>query len=171
MEEIVPFADIVGKNVWQVNRGIGSFLTMEFGLPRLEIREPKPKNELRSEVSKKILTRRRITVLGEWHLWLQCTSWSMTFEDDPGVNGDSSPADIDNGIRSLDGQKLEMIALRDHATKFVMKFDLGALLKVFPNVETTNSVLLALYGPNDFYQEIVQSSAMELELNLNATSS
>lgn len=165
MEEIKPFADIIGKNVWHVHRGIGSFLTMEFGLPKLEVREPKPKSILRTDVSNELLSRRRITVLGEWHLWLQCASWSLALEQKLEVNGNSSPVDVDERIQNLDGQKLEVLNLSDDAVTFEMKFDLGGLLKVYPDIDTPNSVLVALYGPNGFYQEILQSTTMKLELN------
>src|SRR4051812_45142066 len=71
------FSELYGKAAWGVKPGFGSFITLEFGRPHLEIREPiSPK----SAVSKKlrdVLARRQIVVRGDWHLWIYCCKWQV----------------------------------------------------------------------------------------------
>jgi hypothetical protein len=55
---------LIGQLVWSVRRGVGSFLTMEFGAPHLSIREPITPKAARSAKVRRALSRRRVFVEG-----------------------------------------------------------------------------------------------------------
>src|SRR5690348_4160578 len=69
-----PFRPIYGLPCWNVWWGWGSFLAMEFGEPRLEIREPRSSPELSPRV-RRHLARRLVTLRGEWRLSIHCCQW------------------------------------------------------------------------------------------------
>jgi hypothetical protein len=64
------FEPVLGLPSWLVRKGIGSFITLEFGDPTLTIRDPKPWTA-RTATGEALSTRRRQTsVHGEWHQWM-----------------------------------------------------------------------------------------------------
>jgi hypothetical protein len=66
-EFFVPF---IGDMVWQVRRGYGSFLTMEFGLPHLAVREPIFACPGATARVRRNLERRAVAVVGDCHFWV-----------------------------------------------------------------------------------------------------
>jgi len=66
------FRGIYGKPCGNVKPGHSSFLTLEFGLPHLEVREPIVARKGASPRVQKVLARRNVFVHGEWHLWIYC---------------------------------------------------------------------------------------------------
>ena len=94
------FADVIGKPCWLAKRGHGSFITMEFGEPHLEVREPADAS------SSETLRRRGIAVHGDWHLWIYCCEWRILEEGRVIAHSESPDAEIDKAVRRLDGQKL-----------------------------------------------------------------
>src|SRR5215217_5037296 len=113
-----------GKPCWGVKRGYGSFLTFEFGKPRLEIREPKSLGSSASGRLRESYSRRLATVHGDWHLWIYCCDWVVRKGDV--VIGDSSSARrVDRAAAFLDGQKLLSATLRPRGARTHFEFDLG----------------------------------------------
>ena len=77
----VVFAPVIGRLVWNVHRGEGRYLTMEFGKPHLRVREP---FSLKSETSKRVQRFSRMRgafVYGDWSLFIQ-GDWKVAVEDD-----------------------------------------------------------------------------------------
>ena len=127
----LSFARLVGKPCWGVKRGFGSFLTMEFGEPHLEVREARVSNAESKKV-RDLMARRMVTVRGEWHLWIYCCDWSV-FDDSGKLVGDtSSKRAIDRAAKYLDGQALVASALIPRGMRTVWEFDQGATLKTKP---------------------------------------
>jgi hypothetical protein len=128
------FQPIIGKPCWQVQQGIGSFLTFEFGEPRLHIREPRQASEQASESVKRNAARRSIYVHGDWHLWVYICSWRIYLHDQELANDHLNRRAIKKAINELDGQAPTKVTIsQDLRTTF--EFDLGGRLETFPNIE------------------------------------
>jgi len=118
------FEKLYGKPAWKVSPGWGSFLTMEFGEPHLEITQTKLPS-----------TRRRVTVRGDWHLWIYCCDWHV-FANGKAVGDASlnskSKRKIIKSAQYLDGQKLVHASISDEASSLTLDFDLGGQLVTQP---------------------------------------
>jgi len=125
------FAALAGRPCWGVRRGHGSFLTLEFGRPRLVVFEPRRAPNGASPKVRRSLARRHVFVRGQWHLWIYCCQWSLKV--DGRVVGDwTTKPRVDRAARALDGQRLLgiKIAPRGAGTTFI--FDLGGELETKP---------------------------------------
>ena len=94
-----------GFPCWSVRQGGGSFVTFEFGAPRLEVREPIPHAKVPS------LRRRLVTVRGEHHLWIEQCDWSLLEHDQPIAHSESERAVLSEALARLDGAKLRAVRL------------------------------------------------------------
>ncbi len=102
---------------WEVKRGYGSFLTMEFGEPSLDIFMTGRK-------------RRGVYVHGEWHLWIYCCEWAA-FEGRKLIGDSSKNKGIDKAAAELNGQMLKNVrAYKNGRTDF--RFEYGTLLRTRP---------------------------------------
>jgi hypothetical protein len=122
---------IVGKSCWGVRPGHGSFLTIEFGRPHLEVREP---IAVRKKVTAKVreqMGRRRVYIHGEWHFWIKCCDWEVRYKGKR-VGDSSTKARIRRAADFLDGQKLIRFSILPRKAQSIFVFDLGASLKTFP---------------------------------------
>src|SRR5689334_12556335 len=72
------FAPLIGRLVWQVKRGVGSMLTMEFGEPHLRVHEPVEPLYRRSPKVVRLQRRRRVFPKGDWHFWIEYAAWKIT---------------------------------------------------------------------------------------------
>ena len=125
------FAKLRGKPCWGVKRGFGSFLTLEFGSPRLVVREPHSPTGNVSRRVRKLLARRRVHARGRWHLWIYCCEWRVS--SNGVVIGDSTTSRrIDRAARELNGQKLLDVVIRPRGARTRFVFDLGAELETRP---------------------------------------
>lgn len=68
---------LYGEPCWGVKPGVGSFLTLEFGKPNLQVREPVVATKGASASVRQTLARRQVRVHGEWHLWIYCCHWEV----------------------------------------------------------------------------------------------
>ena len=112
-----------GLPAWGVKQGHGSFLTFEFGEPKLEIVE-------RRSLDKGL--RRDAHVHGQWHLWIYCCHWRVL---DDGVQLASSEDDqalIGRAMAVLDGQKLVEVHVAPEKGRSAFTFDLGGSLETWP---------------------------------------
>jgi hypothetical protein len=120
---------LIGQLVWSVRKGLGTFLTMEFGLPHLAVREPISPMVAESGKVKRNLSRRRVFVEGDWHFWIQDTRWRLRTEG--GVvdyNSDVSES-VNECLLDLEGQRLLSLEMREDNTIDLI-FDLGGNLEV-----------------------------------------
>jgi hypothetical protein len=133
------FKPLVGQLVWNVHGGVGSFLTLEFGKPHLAIREPIEAKPERSARARRQLGRRRVHVLGDWHLWIQYSDWKVTVSAGSLESGTVSSSS-DEYLLDLDGQRLDSVASGSSPNSWTFVFDLGGVLEVWPSTayETAN---------------------------------
>src|SRR4029077_4680719 len=80
-------------------------LSMNFGKPSLRVREPF-KTDSKSKVVQRMAARRRVTVRGQWWLWIYCCYWQLTFDGRPLATSSSSLRRIERATAQLAGQKL-----------------------------------------------------------------
>jgi hypothetical protein len=138
------FAGVRDKPCWGVKRGQGSFLTLEFGEPRLVVREPIRAQSHSLKVRRR-LARRHVYVAGEWHLWIYCCDWVV--RSGTRVIGDSSSVRrIERAARFVDGQKLLRVELAPRGARTRFVFDLGAVLETRPYDRTSEQWFL--YQPS-----------------------
>jgi hypothetical protein len=122
------FADIMGKPAWQVKKGYGSFVTLEFGEPRLEFREPYA-SRAKSERVRQLAARRLVTVRGDWHLWIYCCEWEISQAGQRLAHSESKDARIERAAGALDGQILTAVTVDPETAATRLEFDLGGVLE------------------------------------------
>lgn len=129
------FRPLIGLPAWQVRRGHGSFLTMEFGEPHLEIRQPRVVVGEVDERVKKNFQRRRVFVLGKWHFWVQYCNWTLVNPNGRVSSDDTDTAKVDKCLGELDGQILIEVCEDINRASCDLKFDLGGVLMHWPSPE------------------------------------
>lgn len=121
-------APLRGKKAWGVEKGVGSFVTLEFGSPIHESNE---------------------RTHGEWHLWLYGCAWRL----EAGLctvlagSGDSSNR-IEAAIQLLTGLTLEEIDITSPALDTAITFSEQVTLRLFPISQDTELEHWMLYTPD-----------------------
>lgn len=143
------FKQLEGHPCWGLNHDPQVNLSLNFGKPSLDIREPFQTN-FKSEFARRVAAGRRVTVRGEWWLWLLGCHWSLCSQNQRLATGTSSAKSIDRAIRDLDGQKLISVEVhsRTAATRFL--FDLGGVLKCRRFDQDSAIDLWSLYKPTGY---------------------
>jgi hypothetical protein len=104
---------MLGLPAWNVGRGHGSFLTFEFGEPRLD--QPGGRN-----------------AAGQWHLWIYCCHWRAFQGASVLAWSEDGHELIDRAASRLNGQKLVAVMVDPSQGRSTFTFDLGGLLETWP---------------------------------------
>jgi hypothetical protein len=136
---------VYGHPAWSAKKGYGSFLTLEFGQPALQIREPRLASPDASEQVRELLGRRQVTVTGSWHLMIYCCNWSIALSGKEVAHSESPADDITFAAQRLDGQKILSVAPGTTPGSWVFAFDLGGELKTWPYGESPSDEQWLLY--------------------------
>ena len=139
------FRKIYGKPCWGVKQGYGSFLTLEFGKPRIVVREPIVASKSATEKVRKSLARRLAYPRGEWHLWIYCCDWRAMYRGKR-IGNSSTDVGIRRAATFLNGQKLLRFSVSPRKLRCVFRFDLGGALITWPFDRTREQWLL--YEPS-----------------------
>jgi hypothetical protein len=118
------FRGLSGLPCWNVRQGYGSFVTLEFGQPRLEIREPIP------DSSRASLRRRLVTVRGEHHLWVEQCDWSVVEREKQLAHSESETSVITQALAHLDGAILRTVHVFPDRGESVFDFEFDASLRL-----------------------------------------
>jgi hypothetical protein len=121
---------IKGLPCWQVSKGHGSVLFLNFGDPTKRIREPVKSHSSHDTVSK-ALGRRKVFIEGEWQLRIDMCCWTIFDEDKTLAQSESAEESIFIGCRHLDGQILQEIEVDHEQGTTTFMFDLGARLYTY----------------------------------------
>lgn len=130
------FLPILGLPAWQVRKGHGSFITLEFGEPELTIEEPRVLPVLIDDAKARTMIR-HVHVSGQWHLWIYCCAWSLTLDGAELAHCEADDTTIGRALRVLNGQALTSVEVEpaDGGTTFA--FDLGCALATRPLPDET----------------------------------
>lgn len=122
---------VLGRTLWLVGRGHGSFITMEYGEPHVDVREPRlwP---LHIEGAPAKTLRRSPFVHGEWHLWIYCCEWSLLLKYVQLAHNESDNVTMDRALRVLNGQVLKAVDIEPDDSRTRFTFDLGCSLLTYP---------------------------------------
>jgi hypothetical protein len=139
------FINIIGKPCWAVKPGHGTSLTMEFGKPRIEIREPRtPQGPVSKKLRETFFERRHVQIIGEWHLWICWSDWTL-YKKGKRVGDSSTRRSMEPAVNFLDGQKLIRFSISPRRVQSIFVFDLGATLKVTQSDESSDQWMI--FGP------------------------
>ena len=122
------FAPIIGLPTWNVSRGYASFLTFEFGVPSLRVREAYASPSANSRVRARA-ERRVVTVRGAWHLWIHSCDWKVLQAGEVIGHSEGEDETLERAAAALDGQILTGVVVEpaNGASRFT--FDLGGVLE------------------------------------------
>jgi hypothetical protein len=126
------FAPLIGLPAWSVRKGHGSFLTLEFGPPRLEVREPIMASPDASDRVRARLARRQVIPRGEWHLWIYCCHWRVLTGGTQIAWSDASDSEIDAAAGELDGRTLTDVEADPTRGTSKFSFEQGASIETWP---------------------------------------
>jgi len=129
-----PIAELMrpatGQPCWLVQHGYGSFVTMEFGEPGVEIGKPLLMR-VHIEGAPERSPRRLAAVHGEWHLRVYCCQWLLTLDGVQLAHEESDDITMNRALGVLNGQILTAVEIEpDSRTRF--SFDLGCSLRTYP---------------------------------------
>lgn len=140
---------VYGQPCWGLHYNRQLNLSMNFGQPSLDVREPFH-TESESEFVQRIARRRRVTVRGDWWLWISCCYWQLSASGQELATGASSLRRIERAIRELDGQQLVSVAIRPETGATLFTFDLGCVLHCRRHEKNTDDELWTLYKPSGY---------------------
>jgi len=115
---------LMGLYAWSARRTHGSFLTLQFGEPRLSIRQPL--------TSSRSARRRLVRAVGQWEIWIEQAVWRLDWGAGSVTSDDDQPV-IEQALINLDGQALTDFRNDETARASSFHFDLGAVLSVSPD--------------------------------------
>jgi hypothetical protein len=110
-------------------------LTLEFGAPHLSVREPIVSRAATSERVRRNLRRRQISVVGDWHLWIQYCDWKISVADGSADSENFDWRQPDECLRDLDGQRLLGVGGGSSPNSWTFEFELGDVLELWPSTE------------------------------------
>jgi hypothetical protein len=126
------FAAIYERPCWSARQGHGSFLTFEFGAPRMEVNEPRATRWRIGPRTHVPVQRRMVTIRGAWHLWIYCCTWSIRLGRREVAHADSTSVRIARALTLLDGQALKRVDVSPVDARTTFTFDLGCTLHTWP---------------------------------------
>jgi hypothetical protein len=132
------FQPIYGIPCWNPVHGYGTCLSLEFGEPYLNIREPRAIDPGDLPLIVKTKSRRHIDVRGDWTLMIYMCDWAVHTKGKrvghSNLNG-SRRAPIERGARELEGQAIVKVTFNPGSLKTSFEFDLGSILTTRPYTE------------------------------------
>ena len=140
------FKKVYGKPSWRVQKSDGSTISFEFGKPKLKVSEkviqPNPKTGRK-------YPKRRVTIYGDWNLWVFDCDWEIRQGDSKICDSNSQAEKISQGCTILDGQMLNEVVVHPKTLTTDFYFDLGGHLKTKPcKNEDEPSSMWDLFCPN-----------------------
>lgn len=148
------FTPLIGQVAWKIQRGYGSFMTMEFGRPHLEINNPsKPRPGVQLSEAMK---RRRVFPSGEWHLWVQDSDWKASAFG-KSCNCMDAPDKVDAVLKGMDGQKLVSAGIKNKGKILVLSFDLGGKLAIPLTPMDPQLTALSIFSLHNFRDSKIES--------------
>lgn len=118
------FGQVADLPCWHVTAEFGSWLSLHFGQPRLEVREANPNSRALA------LRRRAVHVVGDYLLWIEMGAWELHQSGCAAFHSEQSRAKLRRAAGCLDGQKVVAVRVSGRSTEIT--FDFGSVLRVNP---------------------------------------
>ena len=128
------FQPLIGKMCWDVRSGIGSFLTFQFGEPHVKVTGKPFVSKSKKPRVVRYFARRRVSVYGDWYLWIYLCDWRFFRNDTFIGDSDSNKRELKQIALDLEGQALVSVKVMG-AGITVFEFDLGGRLETRPFLE------------------------------------
>ena len=122
---------VLGRASWLVRHGHGSFVTMEFGQPHVDVGKPLMLPVDIAGAPARTL-RRLASVHGQWHLWIYCCEWSLQLENAELAHSESDDTTMNRALAVLNGQELQTADIEAADGRTTFTFDLGCSLLTYP---------------------------------------
>ena len=122
-EYFSPLSDLP---CWNTTSEFGSWLSLRFGQPRLDIREGNP------GAKSDRLKRRRVVVEGDFLLWIEMGAWELVENQKRLFHSEQSRASLRRAAARLEGQKVSGVEILTAPLCTVFHFDLGSTVHVHP---------------------------------------
>ena len=143
------FQELYGVVCWKVKWDGNLNLSMNFGQPSLNIREPKEVKSNRKKVSDSFKYR-HVTLHGEWFFWVLSGYWKLSLKDFDEVTSATSYKRKNMALSRLDGQKLTQVNVNPETSATQLDFDLGAKLYIRRTGIKSDGDIWSLYKPNGY---------------------
>ncbi|MDQ0473177.1 hypothetical protein [Labrys wisconsinensis] len=124
------FRPLIGQYAWSVRRSHGSHFFIEFGAPRLEIRDPVEPTGPRMPEVDELVRRRRVSATGSWSLLVLDCDWRVEAGGRSLTHLEEDVRLVEAVFAQLDGQILVTVE-----TSGVLSFDLGGRLSMDRSTE------------------------------------
>lgn len=125
------FDPVLGLPSWDVKKGHGSFVTMQFGAPELRIEEPRSLPVFLGGAPTRTMIR-SAQIYGQWYLWIYGCVWSLTLDTVELAHCESDDITMARALRVLNGQALTGIDVDEADGSSTFAFDLGCVLATHP---------------------------------------
>lgn len=134
---VEAFQPMLGLPSWLVQRGHGSFVTLEFGQPQIHVGRYVTREADLPGIPTGVELR-PTRVRGEWHLWIYCCLWSLTLKGVELSHSESGDKTMARALHLLNGQALTDVTVSpDASTDFT--FERGFELRTWPAPPRTYS--------------------------------
>jgi hypothetical protein len=110
---------LLGQRPWEVDLGVGSFITMQFGrlLPPEGVRKKSR---------------------GEWYLWVYCCAWRLERGQEVLAASQDPRPTLRLALRPIEGMAVDSITMSPPAGDTVIGFDGGYILRLFTEYSKQN---------------------------------
>lgn len=136
-----------GLVAWDVVNSHGSFISMHFGSPRLQVNDIIEDNKT---------TRRTAHIHGDGELWIYMANWIIFNNGSIVASSDGGSGSIKNAMRLLQGQRLLEVRLEIEKTNFI--FDLDTTIVATSSDVNEAQWIFSIDG-HVFYEHIAPMSA------------
>lgn len=144
------FRPLLGQIAWSARRGYGTFISLQFGKPHLEVREPRPRKSGRSKRVNDLLARRNAGPRGQWDVWIAWAYWEIKTKNGSCKYDYEEDLKVDQVLAGIDGQKLIGVDFNNNRLSLTLKFDQGGRIKIWlPSVLDHRGDLIWMLKFND----------------------
>nr|NUR37131.1 hypothetical protein [Sphingomonas sp.] len=133
---------MIGQPVWGAEQGYGSFLSLQFGSPKLIVKEWQSASRGQQ---------RRAYVQGDWTVWIYCCEWRFLMQGSQIAWSEDSRDDIARATGILNGQKLIAIQTSRTDGRSTLRFDLGGLLETWPVGDDSTEEQWFIYSSDEVF--------------------
>ncbi len=140
---------LIGHYCWNAYYERMLNLDLNFGPPRLRVREPHETTS-RSPRAKEFASCRLVRPKGTWWFWLRMASWTIRRSGKKLASFSSSQKDMKRAFMHLNGQKLRSFHIHPDTGRTRLTFDLGGELDIRRFEKDSVDELWILYEPNGY---------------------